>query len=128
MHPQLKVEPQVLADLCRRHHVLRLSMFGSAVREDFDAERSDVDVMVEFEPARVPSLAGLVALQDELSELFGDRKVDVTTPSVLRNPYRRRSIEADLEVLYAAPGARPRLPVGHAGGGARGYGDARLED
>lgn len=91
MHAQVEVETQVLADPCRRHHVLRLSMFGSAVREDFDAERSDVDVMVEFEPARVPSLAGLVALQDELSQLFGDREVDVTTPSVLMNPYRRRS-------------------------------------
>ena len=102
MHARLVVERQVLADLCRRHNVRRLSLFGSAVREDFDAERSDVDVMVEFEPSRVPSLAGLVALQDELSQLFGGRKVDVTTPSILRNPYRRRSIESDLEVLYAA--------------------------
>ena len=102
MHPQVDVEREALADLCRRHNVRRLSMFGSAVREDFDAERSDVDVMVEFEPSRMPSLAGLVALQDELSQLFGGRKVDVTTPSILRNPYRRRSIESDLEVLYAA--------------------------
>jgi len=102
MHPQVDVEREALADLCRRHPVRRLSMFGSAVREDFDVEQSDVDVMVEFESASVPSLCGLVALQDEPSQLFGGRRVDVTTPSILRNPYRRRSIEADLEVLYAA--------------------------
>lgn len=48
-------------------------MIGSAAREDVDAEHSDVDMVVEFEPSQVASLAGLVALQDELSHLLGRR-------------------------------------------------------
>lgn len=100
MHPQLKVNDRDLAALCRRHHLKRLSLFGSAARADF-GDDSDVDLLVEFEPGRTPSLGGLVSLQDELSALFG-RKVDVATTSILRNPYRERAIKRDLETLYAA--------------------------
>ena len=99
---ELQAKRDEVAELCRRHGVRRLSVFGSAARADFDPIRSDIDVLVEFKPVCMPSLAGLVSLQDELSRLLGGRHVDVATPTVLENSYRRRSIEPDLEVLYAA--------------------------
>lgn len=102
MRAELESRRDAVARLCRQHHVSRLSVFGSASRDDFDLEHSDIDVLVEYDPAQLPSMAGLVALQDDLSRLFAGRRVDVATPAILRNPYRRRSIEADLEVLYAA--------------------------
>lgn len=90
-----------VAELCRRHHVRRLSLFGSVTRDDFGPD-SDVDVLVEFEQGDEPSLAGLVRLQDELSNVFGRRSVDVATPSILRNPYRRKAILKDLTPIYGA--------------------------
>jgi len=66
-----------IAEFCRRHHIRKLSLFGSVVREDFGPE-SDVDVLVEFEPGHTPGLA-FFAMQRELSELL-DRRVDLNTP------------------------------------------------
>lgn len=74
------VAPEVLAAFCRRHHVRKLSLFGSALRDDFGSE-SDLDILVEFEPGHTPGFA-FFGMQDELSELFG-RKVDLNTPAFL---------------------------------------------
>ncbi len=90
-----------LAEICRRFYVLRMSLFGSVLREDFGPD-SDVDVLVEFEPGKEPSFSGLLKLQAELSALFDQRPVDVATPSILRNPYRRKSILKDLQPIYGA--------------------------
>lgn len=98
--PQLKFKRHELADLCRRHHVRRLSLFGSAVRADFRPD-SDVDVLVEFEPRQTPGLGRMSELQNELSTLFGGRKVDLATPAIMRNPFRKKTIERDLETVYA---------------------------
>jgi uncharacterized protein len=89
-----------VAELCRRYGVHRLSLFGSAA---IGSERpdSDVDLLVEFERGRAPSAFALVDLRDALSALFG-RPVDLAFPSVLANPYRRRSIEPQLRPLFAA--------------------------
>lgn len=91
-----------IADLCRKHHVRSLSVFGSAVRDDFDSERSDVDLLVEFD--NVPgskSFDNKVMLQAELAGLFS-RRVDLLSMKHIRNPYLRRSIEQDQRELYAA--------------------------
>ena len=98
---QLKFPRGELARLCRRHHVRRLSLFGSAVRPDFRPD-SDVDVLVEFEPQQTPALGEMAEMRDELSALFGGRKVDLATTAILRNPFRRKAIEQDLETVYAA--------------------------
>lgn len=86
--------------LLRSHHVTRLALFGSAARAEMQAN-SDVDLLVEFEEGKKPSLGGMVLLRDELTALLG-RPVDLATSAILRNPYRRRSILRDLEELYAA--------------------------
>lgn len=92
-----------IEELCRKHHVRRLSIFGSAVRDDFNPESSDIDVRVEFD--RDDLIANpadnYFGLLDSLTELFG-RKVDLMTVRTIKNPYLRASIEKDLVTLYAA--------------------------
>ena len=89
-----------LAAICRRHRVKRLGVFGSAARGDL-TELSDVDLLVEFEKGAETSLFDIVRLQEELSRLLG-RKVDLATPAILENPYRRRAVLKDLREIYAA--------------------------
>jgi predicted nucleotidyltransferase len=84
-----------LSAFCRKHHIRRLSFFGSAVRDDF-REDSDIDVLVEFEPGRTPGF-GIIDVQDELSRLFGGRSVDIVNPKYL-NPLLRDRILAEAQV------------------------------
>ncbi|MEJ2653292.1 MAG: nucleotidyltransferase family protein [Gammaproteobacteria bacterium] len=90
-----------LRDLARRYHISRLVLFGSAARGELLPD-SDIDLLVEFESGAAPSLGGMVEIEDAFSTLFGGRKVDLATPSIFNNPYRRRTIEKDMEELYAA--------------------------
>lgn len=88
--------------LCRRFHVRRLDVFGSAARGDFDPERSDVDFLVEFEES--PGLNAFEAYMDlrrHLAEVLG-RPVDLVMPSAIRNTYVKAGIEASREPVYAA--------------------------
>ncbi len=79
-----------IAGFCRRHHIRRLSVFGSALRDDFSPD-SDVDVLVEFEAGNEPGFA-FFDMQDELSELLG-RKVDLNTPNFLSRYFRDAVLE-----------------------------------
>ena len=87
-----------IAEFCRRNHIIKLSLFGSVVRDDFGPD-SDIDVLVEFEPGRTPGLA-FFAMQEELSELLG-RKVDLNTPQCL-SPYYRDEVLREARVEYDA--------------------------
>lgn len=98
---RLGVSRPELAMLCREYGIVRLSLFGSVTRDDFGPE-SDVDVRLEFAPDKTPGMYEIVALQDALSRLFGGRSVDMLTNPVIRNPFRRRAIERDTVVAYAA--------------------------
>jgi predicted nucleotidyltransferase len=97
----LRIPQEKLARLCRRFHIRKLTLFGSAARGEMKSG-SDVDLMVEFEPDRAPSLWDSPKLDEEFSALFGNRPVDIVPPEVLRNPYRRKTIQRDLKVLYEA--------------------------
>lgn len=90
------INPEELADFCRKHHIRKLSLFGSVVRDDFTPE-SDIDVLVEFEPGHTPGLA-FFGMQDELSAMLG-RKVDLNTRGWL-SEYFRDEVEAEAEVQY----------------------------
>jgi predicted nucleotidyltransferase len=94
----VNIPGDTLAAFCRRHHIRRLSLFGSILRDDFRSD-SDVDVLVEFEPGHTPGLA-FFAMQDELSELIG-RKVDLHTAGSL-SKYFRDQVLAEAEVQYDA--------------------------
>lgn len=88
-----------LVEFCRRNHILKLSLFGSVLRDDF-GPGSDVDVLVEFEEGHTPGFFGLVQMEEELSELLGGRKVDLRTPQDLSR-YFREEVLASAEVQYA---------------------------
>jgi uncharacterized protein len=80
------VSNEQLAEFCRKHHIAKLSLFGSVLREDFGPD-SDVDVLVEFEEEHVPGMIGLARMENELSALFG-RRVDLRTPQDLSRYFR----------------------------------------
>ena len=97
--PHLRFDDRDLGAFCRRNHIRQLSFFGSVLREDFGPE-SDIDVLVEFEEGHTPGL-GFVRMRDELSAMFGGRRVDLVTKRAL-NPLIRDRILRDAEIRYAA--------------------------
>ncbi len=88
-----------LADLCRRYGVLELSLFGSAARGEMGAE-SDIDIMVELDPAARIGIIRFEALSEELEALLG-RKVDLVTKRGLK-PWIRPQVLREARVIYAA--------------------------
>ena len=103
MNPLVTHNLEKIAELCRKHRVLRLEVFGSAVRDDFDPARSDVDFMVEFQPGI--ALGGFgdryFVLRRELEALLG-RPVDLVEEGCVRNPIVAASIERSKVPVYAA--------------------------
>ena len=96
MPSTLNVPPDVLESFCRRHHIRKLSIFGSALGSDFSPE-SDVDVLVEFEPGHMSGLA-FFGMQDELSGFLG-HKVDLNTSAFLSR-YFRQDVTSEARVEY----------------------------
>ncbi|MFL5417210.1 MAG: nucleotidyltransferase family protein [Myxococcales bacterium] len=89
MSAKVPMDRERLANFCRRHHIRRLALFGSVLRDDF-GPHSDIDILVEFEPGQVPGFR-MVDLEDELSALVG-RKVDLHTPASLSNYFSDRVV------------------------------------
>ncbi len=90
-----------LAALCRKSGARRLDVFGSAVREDFDAATSDLDFLVEFDNVPPAQYAqAYFSLKEGLDELFG-RPVDLVTGSSLANPYFRDRLARESRNIYA---------------------------
>lgn len=91
-----------LRDLCRRFHVRRLDVFGSAARGDFDPARSDLDFLVEFAPLQPgPYVDAFFGLKEGLEQLFG-RTVDLVSAASIHNSYFRQNVEESKALLYAA--------------------------
>jgi predicted nucleotidyltransferase len=91
-----------LKAFCERRGVKRLALFGSALRDEFDPEKSDLDFSVEFSPMSPEEhAAAYFGLLEDLEEIFG-RRVDLVEIGAVRNPYLRRSIEEEQETVYAA--------------------------
>ena len=102
MQPILSGNREKIAELCRAHHVRHLWAFGSAVRDDFDPDRSDVDLLVAFEELPYPdSVRNTQQLEDALVQLF-NRPVDLIRDGLIQNPYLLREIHSEQETLYAA--------------------------
>jgi predicted nucleotidyltransferase len=98
--PKIHIPLKQIEDFCRRWKIAEFSIFGSALREDFSA-KSDVDVLISFEPDIPWSLFDWVDMIEELQEILG-RPVDLVEKSGLRNPFRRREILNSRQVIYAA--------------------------
>jgi uncharacterized protein len=86
--------------LCQQFNVEELSVFGSALREDFDNTQSDIDFIVTFKPMEpVLHARAYFGLAEALETLLG-RKVDLLSFKAVRNPYIRAEIEKTREPLY----------------------------
>jgi predicted nucleotidyltransferase len=96
---RIKIPQANIAAFCQRHHIRRLALFGSVLRDDFRPD-SDIDVLVEFGAGHTPGLIRLAGMEFELSELLGGRRVDLNTPMCL-SPYFRDEVLEEAEVLYA---------------------------
>jgi uncharacterized protein len=91
-----------LRELCRRFHVKRLDLFGSAACDDFDSAHSDLDFLFEFQPMPPGAYSdAFFGLKESLEKLFG-KPVDLVAASAVRNPYLRASVERTRALLYAA--------------------------
>jgi len=102
MHREIETRLDQLRQLCEKHRVACLDLFGSATGDDFDPERSDFDFLVEFRPMSYEEHAdAFFGLLADLERLFG-RRVDLLEPGPIRNPYLWSSIEASRKALYAA--------------------------
>lgn len=102
MQPIVAAHMDELTELCRRLHVRRLDLFGSAVSGGFDPDTSDLDFLVEFEP--LPPIAyaeAYYALEEGLKEMFG-LPVDLVSAKSIINPYFAESVAASRETVYAA--------------------------
>jgi predicted nucleotidyltransferase len=95
---QIEIPKEKIEAFCIKHHILKLSLFGSVLREDFDPE-SDVDVLVEFEPGQTVGLLRLAGMEIELSGIL-KRKVDLRTPAELSRYFRQQVLDS-AEVQYA---------------------------
>ena|SRR5216683_155154 len=89
-----------LAEFCRRNGIRKLALFGSVLTPRF-TEASDIDVLVEFEPGERVGYLRMAALEGELSDLFGRRKIDLRTPAELSR-YFRDEVMRTAAVQYAA--------------------------
>jgi len=98
----LESKRQAIAQICMRHGVLRLDVFGSALRDDFRPEESDLDLLVELGPMapydRVDAYFGLL---EDLRTLLGS-KIDLVMAGAVKNPYIASDIERTRQILYAA--------------------------
>ena len=87
-----------IEEFCKKHSIRKLSLFGSALRDDFTSE-SDLDILVEFDPAHIPGLIRLAGMELELGEILG-RKVDMRTAQDLSR-YFREDVLSSAKVQYA---------------------------
>jgi uncharacterized protein len=96
---EINFDEAALAELCRRRHVRRLSLFGSILSDEFGPD-SDIDMLVEFEPGARVGLIGMGVLHGELSDFLG-REVDLRTPNEL-SQYIRQDVLDRAKLLHAA--------------------------
>jgi uncharacterized protein len=93
---------ELIAGLCRRFRVRRLELFGSAAGDGFDAEKSDLDFLVEFEPLGPGEHADCYfGLLEALEDSFG-RHVDLVMTRAVKNRYFLEAIQQRRTLLYAA--------------------------
>ncbi|NES20147.1 MAG: nucleotidyltransferase family protein [Symploca sp. SIO3E6] len=89
-------QQEAIVSLCQQHHIRKLALFGSVLRQDFHPD-SDVDILVEFEPGHIPGF-DFIDIQDKLSEIIG-RTIDLNTPQDLSR-YFREQVLAEAKEIY----------------------------
>ncbi len=89
---EIAVPTKEIAEFCQRHHIRKLAVFGSALRDDFNPD-SDLDVLVEFLPGKGGGFFNFIAIQLELGKLLG-REVDLNTAEDLSRYFRQQVVES----------------------------------
>lgn len=108
MPTRIKIDQKAIAEFCKRHHIRRMALFGSVIRDDFTPQ-SDIDILVEFEPGKTPGFA-FFEMQDELSRLLA-RQVDLKTKDGI-SPHFRDEVLREAQNVYVAdppPRLEPRI-------------------
>lgn len=100
MHSLIAANQDSINALCRQYGVRKLEVFGSVLRDDFDSEASDVDVLVMFESGQSNSFSNFLDLKDALEALF-NRPVDLLEPHTIRNRRLRHHIKQSSVLVYA---------------------------
>jgi len=94
-----KMSKDELIEFCKKNHINKLSLFGSAIRGELGPD-SDIDLLVEFEEGQTPGLFSIVRMEMELTEVLG-RKVDLRTPGDL-SQYFRDEVVKNAKLAYQA--------------------------
>ncbi|MBI5203288.1 MAG: nucleotidyltransferase family protein [Nitrospirae bacterium] len=94
----IEIPKEKIADFCKKNHIRKLSLFGSVLHGDFRPD-SDIDLLVEFDPAHIPGFFKLAHIERELSEIMG-KKVDLRTLQEL-SKYFRDEVLSEAVVQYA---------------------------
>lgn len=87
----IAIPKEKLVEFCQRHHIRKLSLFGSVLRDDF-TDKSDVDFLVEFEPGTRVTFLDLAGMEHELTEMI-QRKADLRTPNELSRYFRQEVLD-----------------------------------
>ncbi len=96
---RIQLPQDEITAFCRRHGIRKLSLYGSILREDFNAS-SDIDMLVEFGPEAEVGFFDITAMEFELSRLLG-RKVDLRTVAEISHHFRDRVVkEAETQYVY----------------------------
>ncbi len=103
IYQRLNITPEILASFCKRNQIIELSLFGSILREDFN-NKSDVDILVTYQPTAKRGLIEKIRMTEELKLLF-NRDVDLVSKKAIENSHnwlRRKNILESAEVIYVA--------------------------
>ena len=95
----ISASQEMLGEFCEKHHIRRLALFGSILRDEFTPQ-SDIDVLVEFAAGEAVGYIRLGTVEAELSDLLG-RRVDLNLKDSL-NPAFREHVLSEAEILYDA--------------------------
>jgi predicted nucleotidyltransferase len=96
MKPAIDIPQAEIEAFCKRHHIRRLALFGSVLRDDFGLD-SDVDVLVEYEEGVVVTLLDMAGQEIELEELTG-YKIDLRTAQDLSRYFRQKVVDTAVPV------------------------------
>jgi uncharacterized protein len=100
---RLTITSEALSEFCQRWQVAELALFGSVLRDDFNAD-SDIDVLVSYQSTAKRGLFEKMQMQEELEQLL-ERKVDLVSKIAIERSHnwlRRKNILDSAEVIYVA--------------------------
>lgn len=89
--PKIEIQKSWIDKFCKSHHIIKLALFGSVLTDQF-SDKSDIDILVEFDPNHVPGLFSFVEMKEELSDNLG-RKIDLRTPEDISKLFRNEVIQ-----------------------------------